>query len=74
MSISAQIPEEIHKEAAAVAAKENVTVDELIASAVADWLRIWTKLHRKAEPGDREKFLEVLKKTPNVEPPEYDRL
>ena len=73
MSVSVSIPEELYRRATEVAAAENISVDELFASAFAERLLEFERLKEKASQGSYEKFLRVMSKVPTVEPPEYDR-
>ena len=78
MSVSVNVPEELYRRAAEVAAAENISVDDLSASAFEERLlefeRLRTYQREKASRGSYEKFLRVMSKVPAVEPPEYDRL
>jgi len=68
------VPEELYEKAAAIAAAEHISVDEVFASAFAKQLAAWERLRRRADRGDQDKFLSVLDKVPDVEPEGYDRL
>ena len=57
-----------------VAAAENISVDDLFASAFEERLLEFERLKEKASRGSYEKFLRVMSKVAAVEPPEYDRL
>jgi hypothetical protein len=57
-----------------VAAAENISVDDLFASAFEERLLEFERLKEKAFRGSYEKFLRVMSKIPAVEPPERDRL
>jgi hypothetical protein len=48
-------------------------VDEIIASAFAEQIAIW-RLKELGAHADRQKFLTVLDKAPDVEPAEHDRV
>jgi hypothetical protein len=74
MSVSINIPDELYKEALAIAAAQHLSVDEVFASALADQLAAWERLKSRAARGQREKFLSALDKAPDVEPEEFDRL
>jgi hypothetical protein len=53
---------------------ENISVDDLFASAFEESLLEFERLKEKASRGSYEKFLQVMSKIPAVEPPDNDRL
>ena len=73
MNISIHIPEDLYRRATEVAA-ENISVDDLFASAFEERLLEFERLKEKASRGSYEKFLRVMSKVAAVEPPDYDRL
>lgn len=73
MSIRVSVPEDLYEKAAAIAKAQNVSVDDVFASAFAEHLAAWERLKRRAACGDREEFLAVLDKVPDVEPAPEDR-
>ena len=74
MSVTVNVPEDLYHRAAEVAAAENISVDELFASAFEERLLELERLKDKASHGSYEKFLRVMSKVSAVEPPDYDRL
>ncbi|MBV8807168.1 MAG: hypothetical protein JO033_00720 [Acidobacteriaceae bacterium] len=74
MSVSVSIPEELYEKAAAIARAQNVSVDEVFASAFAEHLAAWERLKERAARGSREEFFAVLDKVPDVEPSPEDRI
>ena len=74
MSVSVNIPEELYRRASEVAAAENVSVDDLFASAFEERILEFERLKEKAYRGSYEKFVRVMAKVPAVEPAEHDRL
>lgn len=74
MSVSVNIPKELYEKAAAIAKAQNVSVDEVFASAFVEHLAAWERLKRRATRSDREEFLAVLDKVPDVEPAPEDRI
>ncbi len=74
MSVSINIPDELYNQARTIAEAQHIPVEEVFASAFADQFAAWQRLRQRAARGDREKFLAVLEKVPDVEPEEYDRL
>lgn len=49
-----------------------MSVDELIASALAEYVASWERLRRRAARGDREQFTAVLDRVPDVEAEDFD--
>ena len=74
MSVSVNVPEELYRRATEVAASENISVDDLFASAFEERLLEFERFKDKASHGSYEKFLRVMAKVPAVDPPECDRL
>jgi hypothetical protein len=74
MNLTINIPEELYQSAKQIAASENVSVEELFASAFEERLLEFERLKEKAVRGSYDKFQQVMAKVPAVEPPEYDRL
>ena len=74
MSVSVSVPEELYEKAAAIAKAQNISVDEVFASAFAEHLAAWERLKRRSASGTREDFLAVLDKVPDVEPAPEDRI
>jgi hypothetical protein len=74
MSVSINIPEDLYREAKAIAEAQHLSVDDVIVSAFAEQLAAWERLKQKAARGRREEYLKVLEKVPDVEPEDYDRI
>lgn len=74
MRVSVSVPEELYEKAAVIAKAQNVSVDEVFASAFTEHLAAWERLKRRAALGNREEFLAVLDKVPDVEPAPEDCL
>jgi hypothetical protein len=74
MSVSINIPEELYNQARAIAETQNIAVEDVFASAFADHFAAWQRLQERAVRGDREKFLAVLERVPDIEPEDYDRI
>ncbi|MEO6391143.1 MAG: toxin-antitoxin system HicB family antitoxin [Pyrinomonadaceae bacterium] len=71
------VPESLLRQVRALADKEGITLDQFIASAMAEKAAAWMTvdyLEKRAASGSREKFLQVLAKVPDAEPDEEDRL
>ncbi|BBD61651.1 hypothetical protein NIES2109_44840 [Nostoc sp. HK-01] len=76
-NLSVQLPESLYKQIEALAVKENISIEQLVAIALSAQVSAWmTKdyLEEKAKRGSWERFQQVLSKVPDVEPEEYDKL
>lgn len=76
-NLNAQIPDSLYKQVEALAAREDISVDQLVAIALSAQVSAWmTKdyLEQRAERGSWQKFQQVLTKVPDVEPEDYDKL
>jgi hypothetical protein len=78
-SISLRLPESLHKQVRELAKRENISINQLIATALAEKmaaLMTGEYLAERAERGQRRKFDRVLGKVRarNAEPEEGDEL
>jgi hypothetical protein len=76
-SMNVKIPDSLAKQAREMAEKEEITLDQLVSSAVAEKVAAWKTvgyLESRAARGRREKFESALNKVPEVESDERDRL
>lgn len=76
-AISLRLPESIHKRLREVAQRERISINQLIATAVAEKLSAllaFDILEKRAQRGRRSNYLRVLKKVRATEPPESDRV
>jgi hypothetical protein len=73
MSVSISVPEDLYDKATAIAAAQNVSVDEVFAAAFSEQLALWERLNARAQQGSREKFLAALDRVPDIEPEDFDR-
>ena len=72
--MNVEIPEDLYRRAAEIAKTQHISVDDLFASAFAEQMASWDRIRRRAEQGDRSKFLAVLDNVADVEPEVDDRL
>ncbi|HME09582.1 MAG TPA: hypothetical protein VKG25_21165 [Bryobacteraceae bacterium] len=72
MKVNVNVPDELYQQAVEIAKAQHASVDEVIASALAQQMLEWERLRQKAERGSREKFLAVLDKAPDVKRDDYD--
>ncbi|MFW6087681.1 MAG: toxin-antitoxin system HicB family antitoxin [Myxococcota bacterium] len=76
-TLSVRLPGSLHRGVKELAKREGVSMNQIIATAVAEKLSaLMTEdyLEERAARGNRERFEAVLEKVPDVEPDERDRL
>lgn len=76
-TISLRLPDSLHQSLRALAAKEHVSINQLISLAVAEKVAALATedyLGVRAKRASRKKFLRAMAKVPNTEPDERDRL
>jgi hypothetical protein len=76
-TLSLRLPESLHRRLAEVAAREGVSINQLISSAVAEKMSaLLTEeyLEKRAKRGSREKFANALAKVPDVKAEPSDKL
>lgn len=74
--LSVRLPESLHKMAKDVAEEDNVSLNQFIATAVAEKVAALTTekyLESRAMCGSRKAFDQALSKVPAVQPEEFDR-
>ena len=75
-TINVRLPESLHDSARALAARERISVNQLITLALAEKIAALMAeeyLHKRAKRGSRQKFRRAMAKVPNVEPEARDR-
>lgn len=76
-ALSLRLPESLHRKLGEVAAREGVSINQLISSAVAEKMSaLMTEeyLAARAKRATRRRFDAVLAKIPDCEPEEFDRV
>jgi hypothetical protein len=76
-TISLRLPNSLHKHVRELAKKENISINQLIATALAEKMSALMTdeyLQERAQRGSRQKFERVLAKVRDVEPIEEDKL
>lgn len=76
-TVSLRLPNSLHRGVKELAKREGVSMNQIIATAVAEKLSALMTadyLEERASRGSRERFEAVLAKVPDVEPEERDRL
>lgn len=76
-TLSVRLPDSIHKQLAALAEQEGISINQLINSAVAEKMSALMTadyLESRAKKGSRKQFVEALSRVANIEPEDFDRL
>jgi hypothetical protein len=68
------LPDEILRKAEDLAARERISIDELVIAALTEQFAGAEFLRRRGERASTEKFRAALDEIPDVEPEPYDRL
>ena len=77
ITISLRLPDSLHETARELAKKDHVSINQLIATALAEKISALITceyLEEKAKRGSRKKFEKAMAKVADVEPEEYDKL
>lgn len=76
-TVKLKVPDSLLKQARELAEREDMTLEQLISSALAEKMAAWMTvayLRERATRGDRRKFEQALNNVPDVEPEGFDRL
>lgn len=76
-TINAKIPDALFRQAKTIAEREEMTLDQFIALALASQISSWNvgkSFNERAQRGDWEKAREVLAKAPDVEAEDSDKI
>ncbi len=76
-AINVKLPDSIFKKAGEMAAKDGVSLDQFVSTAVAEKLSGWLTeddMNRRAQRASREQFDAALAQVPNVPPIPGDEL
>ncbi len=76
-AISIRLPNSIHEAAKILAKREQISINQLITLAISEKLSALGTvdiLEQRAKRASREKFLDVLKSAPDIEPEDRDKL
>ncbi|HXB71467.1 MAG TPA: hypothetical protein VNY05_24745 [Candidatus Acidoferrales bacterium] len=68
------LPEEILRQAEELAARESISIEELVSAALSEQFAGVRYLRRRGERASGERFREALDQIPDTEPEPYDRL
>lgn len=76
-TLSVRLPNSVHEAVKQYASKDNVSINQFISSAVMEKITAMDTeayLSERAAKANKAKFIDVLKKVPDVAPAEYDKL
>lgn len=76
-ALSLRLPKSLHEQLRELAQEEGISVNQFVVLAVAEKVAALSTieyLEKRAKRGSREKLLEMLKKAPDIEPEESDKL
>ena len=76
-TLSLRLPDSLHEQVKLLAKKDGISINQFVSSAIAEKMSaLLTEeyLKDRAAKGSREKFLDVMAKTPEVKPDEQDSL
>ncbi|MBW4598787.1 MAG: hypothetical protein KME29_04030 [Calothrix sp. FI2-JRJ7] len=76
-NLNVQIPDSLYKQVEALAARENVPIEQLVAIALSAQVSAWTTkdyIEAKKARGSWDNFKQALNKVPDIEPEDYDKL
>jgi hypothetical protein len=74
MNLTVKVSDELYCRATEIAASENISIEELLASAFEERVLEFERLEEKAAKGSCERFLQAMSKVPTAEPADHDRL
>jgi hypothetical protein len=74
MTLNVTVPDAVYRQIAELAAHQQVSVERIVAAALAQQLSGWTRMEQMAKRSSRESFLAALDKVPATEPAPDDRL
>ena len=75
--INTKVPDALFRQAKKIAEREEISLDEFIALALASQISSWNtgkSFAERAGKGDWEKAREILAKAPDIEAEDYDKL
>lgn len=75
--VSIQLPHSLHRKASEAAHLDGISIDQFIATAIAEKLSVFMTidyLRERAGRSSNQAFEHALSEIPDIEPEEYDRL
>jgi len=74
MTLNITLPDSLYKKAVEVAEREQVSVERVVYSALAEQMKALERLEERAARSSEDRFRAALARIPDVEPREDDRL
>jgi predicted transcriptional regulator len=74
MTLSVTLPEALYQRIADLANRQQVSVERMVAAALAEQLAGWSQVEQMAARANRDKFLAALDRVPAAEPVSEDLL
>jgi hypothetical protein len=74
MTLNITLPDSLYRKAMEVAEREQVSVERVVYSALAEQMKALERLEERAARSSEARFRAALAKIPDVEPREDDRL
>jgi len=74
MTLHVTVPDAVYRQIADLAARQQVSVERIVAAALAEQPSGWARVEQIAGRGSREDLLAALDKVPAAEPAPEDRL
>jgi len=74
MTLSVTVPDAVYRQIAEMAARQQVSVERIVAAALAEQASGWAHVEQMAARGSRERFVAALDKVPATEPAPEDRI
>ena len=74
MTLSVTVPDAVYRQISELAARQQVSVERIVAAALVEQLSGWTRVEQMAKRASRERFVAALDKVPATEPAPEDRL
>ena len=72
MILHIDVPADVYEKALEIARGQRMRVEEVVTGACIEHVAAWERLQRRAVRGNREKFMAVLNKAPDVGPAGMD--
>ncbi|MBI4873965.1 MAG: hypothetical protein HY822_04950 [Acidobacteria bacterium] len=73
MTLSVTLPDALYQQVADLASRQQVSVERMVAAALAEQLAGWRRVEQMAKLAGHDQFLAALDKVPDTEPAPEDR-
>ncbi|MBF0275121.1 MAG: toxin-antitoxin system HicB family antitoxin [Nitrospinae bacterium] len=75
-TMSLRLPDSIHETAKEIAKKDHISVNQFVATAVAEKISALVTeeyLEKRADRSSKERFNDIMSRVPDIEPEEHDK-